>query len=86
MRRGSQVHHIVEAAAARAEGYPNSWIDAPDNLVLIPTMKHWEVTGWFMTRQDDFGGLSPREYLIGKDWETRREVGLKGLRGRGLLK
>jgi len=84
---GYNVHHIVEQTPARQAGFPESKIDGPDNLVLIPTIKHWEITGWFMlpNYNPEFGGLSPREYLTDKDWATRYRVGLEALRKFGVL-
>ena len=35
----------------------------PENLVRIPTFKHWEITGWYMKKNFDYDGLSPRDYL-----------------------
>ena len=34
---GYEVHHIVEQAAAAREGHSREDIDAPDNLVRVPT-------------------------------------------------
>lgn len=44
---GYQIHHIVEQTPARQDGFPNAQVDAPDNLVMIPTLKHWQITGWY---------------------------------------
>jgi len=38
-----------------------------------------------MKGNEDLGGLSPRNYLRGKDWETRMQMGLKALINRGVL-
>ncbi len=84
--KGYEVHHIVEQPAAELDGHSRADIDAPDNLVRIPTLKHWEITGWYMKGNDDFGGLSPREYLRGKSAEERRRVGLDALIRFGVLK
>ena len=77
--RGYEIHHIVERKAAKDDKYPNHMINGPDNLVRIPTLKHWQITGWYMTRNDKYGGLSPREYLRGKSWSERTKVGLDAL-------
>ncbi len=37
-KAGYQIHHIVEQTAAEREGYPRDMIDAPGNLVRIPTV------------------------------------------------
>jgi len=52
----------VEQTAAAHEGYSQEDIDAPDNLVRIPTLKHWEITAWYMTPNADYNDLSPREF------------------------
>lgn len=61
-KKGYDVHHIVEQTAADREGHSGADINGPDNLVSIPRLKHWEITGWFMSGEnDDYGDLSPRE-------------------------
>jgi hypothetical protein len=77
---GSQIHHIVEQGPAAAEGFPRSTIDAPENLVRIPTLKHEEITGWYGKPNKRFGGLSPRGYLRGKNWTERTRVGMEALK------
>jgi len=85
-KTGYDVHHIVEQSSAVADGYPRTRVDAADNLVRIPTMKHWEINAWFQTRNPDFGDMSPREYLRHKDWDERTRVGLEALASSGVLK
>jgi hypothetical protein len=82
---GYEIHHIVEQKAARKENFPEAQIQAPDNLVRIPTLKHWQLTGWFQTPNKDYGGQTPRAYLRGKTWEERQRVSLEGLRAVGVL-
>ncbi|ODS02534.1 hypothetical protein AUC71_14695 [Methyloceanibacter marginalis] len=76
---GTQVHHIVEQGSAYQDGFPRSAIDASDNLVRIPIVRHEEITGWFNTRNPRFGGRKPREYLRGRTWEERRKLGIEAL-------
>jgi hypothetical protein len=83
---GYDIHHIVERTSAEQDGFPRSLINGPENLVLVPKFKHWEITGWYMTGNEDYGGLSPRDYLRGKDWEERTKVGLRALIRHGVLK
>ncbi|MFZ3312175.1 MAG: hypothetical protein WA280_22720, partial [Xanthobacteraceae bacterium] len=78
-------HHLVEQTAAENDGFPHSMIDAPDNLVRIPTLKHWLITGWYQVPNPDFNWLSPREYLQGKSWDERVRVGKRALVGFGVL-
>ena len=89
MRSGTDrldIHHIVERTPAEQAGFPRALIDGPENLVRIPTMKHWEINAWYMKSNDNFGGLSPREYLRGKSWEKRVQVGQEALIEFGVLK
>jgi hypothetical protein len=85
-RPGYDIHHIVERSSAVEDGYPRRQIDAADNLVSIPRMKHWEINAWYQARNPSYGDVSPRDYLRGKDWGERRRVGLDALARRGVLK
>jgi hypothetical protein len=85
-RPGYDRHHIVEQSSAEEIGYPRSRIDAPENIVSIPRMKHWEINAWYQMRNPDYGDASPREYLSGKDWDTRQRVGLEALKKFGVLR
>jgi len=85
-KTGYDVHHIVEQSSAAADGYPRKQIDALDNLVRIPTMKHWEINAWYQSLNEDFGGMSPRDYLRHKDWDERYRVGLDALSRYGVLR
>jgi len=82
---GYDVHHVVEGSTAQ-DTSEAARINAPDNEVLIPTLKHWELNGWYATKSDDFGNLSPRDYLRSRSWDERQRVGLIGLRRIGVLK
>lgn len=84
--KGYQIHHIIEQTAAERWGLSRSEIDDPSNLVRIPTMKHWELTGWYGRPNEEFGDLSPRDYLSDKDTTERYRVGLYALRLHGVLK
>jgi hypothetical protein len=85
-RSGYDIHHNVERASAAEDGYPQDMIEAPENKVLIPRWKHWEINAWYQTENEDYGFLSPREYLRGKSWEERVRVGHKALIKFGVLK
>ncbi len=76
---GYNIHHIVEQTPAEQDGFSRGLIDAPENLVLIPTLTHWQISAWFATRNDKFGGFSPRDYLRGKSWDERMRVGTEVL-------
>jgi len=76
---GYHTHHIVEQTPARMRGMSESLINGPDNLVRIPALKHWQITGWFGRPNESYGMLSPREYLQDKDWGERARVGREAL-------
>jgi hypothetical protein len=80
------IHHIVEQSSARADGFPASKIDAPENLVRIPRTKHWDINAYYQQSNADFGDASPRDYLRLKDWDERERLGLDALRRFGVLK
>jgi hypothetical protein len=83
---GYDIHHIVERSSALKSGYPVEVVDGPDNLVRIPRMKHWDINSWYGTPTPEFGGQSPRDYLSGRNWDVRMQVGLEALRENGVLK
>jgi hypothetical protein len=87
---GYQDHHIVGQFARKEEGrnFPEWWIDSSENIVRIPTLKHEDINGWSQrpNREKPFNGLSPRDYLRGKDWSERYRIGLQALIQHGVLK
>lgn len=78
-RPGYDDHHIVEQTWAERFGFARSEIDDPSNLVSISRLKHYQLTGWYGTRSDRFGGVSPREYPRDKDWNERARIGREAL-------
>jgi len=84
-RPGYDDHHIVEQTWAERFGFSRSEIDDPSNLVSIPRLKHYQITGWYGTRSDEFGGVSPREYLKDKGWDERMRIGQRALIRYGVL-
>jgi hypothetical protein len=85
-QKGYENHHLVEKAQADADGIPDSVWDGPANKVRISSLKHWEITGWYMTKNRNFGGLSPRSYLRGKSWNEKVRVGRDALIDFGVLR
>lgn len=83
---GYDIHHVVEQTSARDDGFSDDMIDGADNLVRIPTLKHWQISAWYQIRNEKYGGLSPRNYLRGKTWEERYRVGIDALIRFGVLK
>ena len=85
-RTGYDDHHIVEQTWAEYFGFSRSQIDDPSNLVSIPRLKHYQITGWYGAPNPDYGWLSPREYLSDKSWDERMKVGRDALILFGALK
>jgi len=85
-RVGYDMHHVIERATAAPDGSEDELIDGADNLVSIPTLKHWRLNGWYGKENDKFGRQTPRQYLKRKSVEERRQVGLEGLKAIGVLK
>jgi hypothetical protein len=85
---GYDIHHVVEKTIAKNAGFPESLIEAPENRVKIPTLKHWEINSWFETPDDIYGGLTPRAYLRNPkiSWNERLKIGKKALVKTGVLK
>jgi hypothetical protein len=85
---GYQIHHIVEQTPAGKEGYSKDQIEAPENLVRISTLRHWQISNWYSTPNfsPKFGGKSPREYLRGKSWDEKMQIGRQALIDFGVLK
>jgi hypothetical protein len=79
-------HHVVEQTSARQDGYSEAMIHAPENLMLIPRYRHWEVTGWYQIPNKDFGRMTPRDYLRDTDWWFRESVGHDALRRFDMLR
>ena len=84
--KGYDRHHIVERTPALDDDLDPSRIGGRENLILVPTMKHWEITAWYATRNKEYRGLSPREYVRGRDFDERLKFGLDVLRDFGVLK
>lgn len=85
-RPGYDTHHIVEQTWAEYFGFSRSQIDDPSNLVSIPRLKHYQITGWYGARNPEYGWLSPREYLSDKGWDERMKVGRDAMVLFGVLK
>jgi hypothetical protein len=81
---GYDVHHIVERQ--QIDHFSKEVINGSENLVLVPRLKHQDINSWYQTKNPEFGGISPREYLDGRSWGVQRAVGLEALRKSGVLR
>lgn len=88
---GYEIHHIVERQ--RWSKYPEKnyerfrdHIDSRENLVRIPYWKHVEISSWYSSKSEAYGGLRPRAYLRGREWDEQYRLGLDKLRDFGVLK
>nr|DAH95283.1 MAG TPA: hypothetical protein [Caudoviricetes sp.] len=87
-RSGYHRHHIAEEKAARTAGFSEDLIQGRNNVVLVPILKHIEISRYYSTKveQTDGAKLSPRDQLKDKDFETRWQFGLVILRRYEVLK
>jgi hypothetical protein len=85
-RNGYDIHHIVERYTRAADGSEDDYIDGPENLASIPKLKHWDLSSWLQNGHRKYDGLTPRQYVNGKNLAERRRVGLFGLEEIGVLK
>jgi hypothetical protein len=83
---GYHDHHIVGQHAQNREQFGDDRIDSRENQVRIPIVKHIDISAWYSRGNPDFGGLSPRDYLRGKNWDEQTRIGLDLLRERKVLK
>lgn len=83
---GYEIHHIVEEASALKDGFPNSIVNGPQNLVRLPKYKHQAITGWFARINEEYGELAPRDYLRGKSWDERFSIGIERMIEEEVLK
>lgn len=81
---GYDIHHIVEQNKKGQFG--TEAINSPENKMLVPRLKHRDITAWYQTKNPEYGGMSPRDYLEGKSWNVQRAVGLRALIDVGVLK
>lgn len=85
---GTEVHHIVEQAPARREGFSEDMIEGRENRVRISYFKHLEISAWYskINYNTPFNGVTPRSYLSSKAWDEKYEVGLTALKYFGVIK
>ncbi len=69
--KGYDIHHIVERATAAPDGLENDFLEGPENLASIPTVRHWRLNQWYETGNEAYDWLAPRQYLKGKSLEER---------------
>jgi hypothetical protein len=82
---GYETHHIAEGQYRSTNPLRNAdrfsdQLESHDNLVQIPKWTHVLISSWYSTKNDDYGGMTPRAYLRGKSWDEQYEVGLSAMR------
>jgi hypothetical protein len=83
---GEDYHHIVEQSARSSE-ITDAMLQSTSNIVKIPRLLHEEINAIYATPRL-LGGvnITPRDYLRGKSYQERYELGLTILREVGALK
>jgi hypothetical protein len=77
---GLEYHHIVEQGGDNEDNIPPEQLHSTDNIIKLPTIVHEAITAEYTTPQDEYGGMTLREYLRGKPYEVQYEEGIKVLR------
>ena len=85
-KNGYDDHHIVERWTAREGLFSDARVYNNENVVSILRYKHEQINSWYQRPNDEFGGLTPRQYLQGKSWDEHRRICLDALRDAGVLK
>lgn len=83
---GYHDHHIVNQHAGNRSLFGDRAVDSRSNQARIPVLKHIEISRWYATRNEGFGGLTPRDYLRDKSWEEQTKIGLYIMKREGVLK
>lgn len=88
---GYDLHHIVEQNPANVEKtdiekFTQERLDAPDNLVWIPRLKHERITAYFSSKpRNGLLGGTNRNIIKQKSFDEQRAIGLELLRREGIL-
>lgn len=77
---GYHDHHVVNQHGGNRSKFGDRRIDAPENVVRIPQLKHIEISRWYATKNSRFGGRTPQEALREMSWEEQTRIGLEQLR------
>jgi hypothetical protein len=88
---GYENHHIVEGQYGSKDPSANSQrfadrLETRENLVRIPYWRHVQISSWYSTRAEEYGGRTPRDYLRGRSWGEQYDLGINKLRDFGVLK
>ena len=79
-RAGTELHHYkMEQHVSKLRNIKQSEIDAPGNRVRIPVLKHRQISDWYRTSNEEFGWLTPRQYLVDKPPEVHERIGLEAM-------
>jgi hypothetical protein len=85
---GYEWHHIIEQT--QTDPYLNSpegqraWIQRTDNMVLVPTVRHWLISAEMNSKEEE-GGARLRDIVRQLPPQQQREIGLDLLRKHGVL-
>src|SRR5579883_2026917 len=76
---GYETHHIVERGPNDGR-FSEEQLEGPENVVRIPYYKHRDISDYYSTKNDELGGMTPRDYLRGKSFEEQRQFGIDTMR------
>jgi len=78
-------HHIVEVGPNNGK-IPDSLLQSRQNQVIIPYYLHRDISDFYSTPNERYGGMTPRDFLRGKSYEEQYQFGLMVMHKFGVLK
>jgi hypothetical protein len=83
---GYQWHHIVEQTPGNLAQFGNQAIHNTENLVKLPTDVHWQISGYYSSKQGFSQPLTVREWLSSKPIQGQYDFGVKVMEQFGVTK
>ena len=77
-------HHIVEQNQTYKSWFNPNWIQNTNNVINIDSKVHDKISGYYNSIQEFSNGMRVRDWLVGQDFKTQYEFGIKVLNDFGI--
>lgn len=77
---GNQWHHIVEQCQVGKTGLSPQMIQSTNNIIAVNNTIHGKISGFYSSIQPFTNGMTVRNWLAGKSFETQYAFGLYAIR------
>ena len=77
---GSQWHHIVEQCQIGKSGLAPQMVQSTNNIISVSNTFHGKISGFYSSIQPFTNGMTVRNWLAGKSFETQYAFGLYVIR------